>query len=178
MADDNRRTSIYDLTGLRVHPDGFRVHQTQRNLRLGTQQRYYNSQDFRGWIANGAGGSVITPKYRRNSQTASSDAEDLESLVEAECSSGESSEKIVSSAKGKRKDTSNTRRALKRKKFAEDDSYISQMPETSSGTPRLPSQVRRRNLVNRNIVDAIGLGLAEKYTLSCSKLLRSKRTTD
>jgi len=178
MRDNNRRTSIYDLTGLRVHPDGLRVHQTQGNLRLGTQQRYYNTQDFRGWIANGAGGSVITPKYRKYSQTSSPDAENLESLVEAECGSGESSGEIVSLTKGRREDMSNTRRVLRRMKFAEDDSYISQKPEMSSGIPRLPSQVSHRNLVHRDIIDAMGLGFAEKYTLSCSKLLRSKWTID
>jgi len=178
MGDNNRRTSIYDLTGLRVHPDGLRVHQTQENLRLGKQQRYYNTQDFRGWIANGAGGSVMTPKYRKCSQTSSPDAENLESLVEAACVSGESSRETVSSTKGKRKDMSNTRRALKRKKFVQDDSYIFRMPKMSSGTPRLPSQVSHRNLVSRDIIDAIRLGLAEKYTLFCSKLLRSKRTID
>jgi len=177
MTNNNRRTSIYDLTGLRVHPDGLRVHQTQGNLRLGPQQ-YYNSQNFRGWIANGAGGSVITPKYRKYSQTSSPDAENLESLVEAECGSGESSGEIVSLAKEEREDMSNTRRALRRKKFAEDDSYISQNPEMSSGIPRLPSQVSHRNLIYRDIIDAMGLGFAEKYTLSCSKLLRSKRTVN
>lgn len=157
MEDDSRRISVYDLTGLRVHPDGLRVHQTQENLRLGTHRRY-NAQVPRGWIANDAGGSVITPKYRKHPQMPSSqDTGDSESLVKAGCEPGQSSEEMVSSTKGKRKDTSNIRKTLKRKKFAEDDSYISssRMHKNSSGISQLPSQVSHRNLADWDIINAI-----------------------
>ncbi|KAF5364194.1 hypothetical protein D9756_000100 [Leucocoprinus leucothites] len=150
MEGDSRRTSVYDLTGLRVHPDGSRVHQTQRNLRFGTYRRH-DTQDFRGWIAEDAGGSIIVPRYKRVPTT---DPENYEAQVADENERGDVGEELVQGeevpeVKGKRKYPSYIQRAIKRKKFAEDDNYISSLPrasETLDSIPQIPSQDLLKNI--------------------------------
>jgi hypothetical protein len=142
MEGDSRRNSVYDFSGLRVHPDGYRVHQSDRNLGL-TGHRRHNIQDFRGWIADDAGGSVIAPRYRSRKRAPSSEAEYIEAQAVQghEASTEEARPSEEPQATGKRKKRRKLQRSIK---FAEDDSYISSLSlpteETSNG-PLTPSQV-------------------------------------
>ncbi|KAJ8082211.1 hypothetical protein PM082_008058 [Marasmius tenuissimus] len=58
-----RKSTVYDLTSLRLHPDGTRVLRTESNQRLRASK--YSVQDSRGnWIATDAGGSGHVTRYR------------------------------------------------------------------------------------------------------------------
>lgn len=148
MEGDNRRTSVYDLTGLRVHPNGYRVHQTQNNLSLGKYGR--NVQGSRGWIADDAGGSIAIPKYRSGRPTPSSEAGEAEYIqmeetgTSREDGEAESEAEESGSAKGKRRKKQNNMAPIKRRKFFQDDSYISglsQVAGSSGAGLEIPSQV-------------------------------------
>lgn len=59
-----RRSTVYDLASLRLHPDGSRVQQSSRNLRPQTSRQ--TTRDSRGnWIARDAAGSGTIQKRRR-----------------------------------------------------------------------------------------------------------------
>ncbi|KAJ3574680.1 hypothetical protein NP233_g1605 [Leucocoprinus birnbaumii] len=150
MEEDHRRVTVYDLTGLRVHPDGSRVHQTQQNLRFGIHRRQ-NTRDFRGWIAEDAGGAIIAPKYRASRKAQSSPEVETISVQARDTSgTGDSVDEGGSSpTPGKPNHKSNIRRALKRKEFAEDDSYISLLARTSEisdNAPKMPSPDLLKNI--------------------------------
>ncbi|KAF9449039.1 hypothetical protein P691DRAFT_774949 [Macrolepiota fuliginosa MF-IS2] len=147
MDRDSRRISVYDLTGLRVHPNGYRVHQTERNLELGKHS--HNIQDSRGWVANDAGGSISVPKYRNGGHAPSSDAEYIDAeQAENDQNEQEDEDEEDSMRKGKRKKQNNMG-PIKRRKFMENDSYItvlSQMSETVGKDLEMPSQDLLKNI--------------------------------
>jgi hypothetical protein len=145
MDGDDRRISVYDLTGLRIHPDGYRVHQAERNSELGKYPR--NIQSARGWVADDAGGSVRIPKYRRQKSTVSPESEYIEAKQDEERKEDQEDEldpEIVSSG-GKRKKKQNNMGPIKRSRFMKDDSYLSSHSPPGHGSINnlgMPSQVR------------------------------------
>lgn len=148
---DSRRISVYDLAGLRIHPNGYRVHQTKDNLNLAKSRQ--NVLTSRGWIADDAGGSITAPKFRDGVRLPSCDTGEAEDFDSQETVNEDKDLNIgdEDTGSGKRKGTMeyNTIRPAKRRKFFQDDSYItghSRMTESSSAKLELPSQVSMRPL--------------------------------
>lgn len=142
MDADSRRITVYDLTGLRVHPNGYRVHQTRVNQELGKYP--CNIQDSRGWVADDAGGFISVPKYRSEKKAPSFDAEYIEAEQEDRPEDEQEDEEEVL-GKGKRKKKQSNMGPAKKRKFMQDDSYISALSRTSEGSSKgleMPSQVR------------------------------------
>lgn len=142
MDGEDRRVSVYDLTGLRIHPDGYRVHQTERNSELGRYPR--NIHSARGWVADDAGGSIGVPKYRRQKSAVPSESEYIEAKQDEEGEEDEPDPEIASSG-GKRKKKPNNIGPIKRRRFVEDDSYLSSRSSpgyASLNDLGMPSQVR------------------------------------
>ncbi len=107
-----RRTTIYDFSSLRVHTDGTRVEQTNRNRRPVSHKN--TSRDSRGnWTARDAAGQWQVKRRRRNSS--SSEPDDGKGKQKAL----ESSEEEHATVKKRE-----TKRAEKRRKFVEDFSFL------------------------------------------------------
>ncbi|KAK1228097.1 hypothetical protein PQX77_008868 [Marasmius sp. AFHP31] len=121
-----RKSTVYDLTSLRLHPDGTRVLLTENNRRLRVSK--YSVQDSRGnWIATDAGGSGHVTRYRALREGGRERAdEDVEDELESRTADEE----------GLLKDY----RAKKRRKFQHDFDFIS-----SSPVPRLESSFPESN---------------------------------
>ncbi|KAK0443928.1 uncharacterized protein EV420DRAFT_1015296 [Desarmillaria tabescens] len=118
-----RRTTIYDFSSLRVHTDGSRVEQTNRNLRPVSHKN--TARDSRGyWTARDAAGRWQVKRRRRNSSP--SEPEEGKGKQKA-LESGE--EEHIPLKKRK------TKRAEKRRKFADDFSFLDvDVPAPSSQT--------------------------------------------
>ncbi|SJL02627.1 uncharacterized protein ARMOST_05959 [Armillaria ostoyae] len=107
-----RRTTIYDFSSLRVHTDGTRVEQTNRNRRLVSHKN--TARDSRGnWTARDAAGQWQVKRRRRNSSP--SEPEEGKGKQKAL----ESSEEEHATVKKLK-----TKRAEKRRKFVEDFSFL------------------------------------------------------
>ncbi|PBK93959.1 hypothetical protein ARMGADRAFT_965620 [Armillaria gallica] len=107
-----RRTTIYDFSSLRVHTDGTRVEQTNRNRRPVSHKN--TARDSRGnWTARDAAGQWQVKRRRRNSS--SSEPDDGKGKQKAL----ESSEEEHATVKKRE-----TKRAEKRRKFVEDFSFL------------------------------------------------------
>ncbi|KAG7095650.1 hypothetical protein E1B28_006372 [Marasmius oreades] len=137
MTPAPRQSTIYDLTGLRLHPDGTRVLQTENNRRLRVAKQ--SARDIQGnWIASDAGGSGRVTRYRTFRQKGKERAEsgDTENPGENEQQSEEDEEPV--------KDY----RAIKRRKFEHDHDFISPssihqytakaLPEEGNESPVVP----------------------------------------
>ena len=123
-----RQSTVYDLTSLRLHPDGTRVLRTESNRRLRVAK--YSVQDSRGnWIANDAGGSGHVTRYRTSREEGEGPVDEglereLDSLT-------------VEEGDPHLKDY----RAKKRRKFEHDFDFIS-----SSPIPRLSKPDKTGNI--------------------------------
>ncbi|KAL0579899.1 hypothetical protein V5O48_002070 [Marasmius crinis-equi] len=111
---DPRQNSVYDLTSLRLHPDGTR-----------------NSRG--GWIANDAGGTGRVTRYRTLKRKGKERADDTDAGGEVEAGEGETAtarerddeEYQPSEEEGK---VLKDYRAIKRRKFEHDFDFISPSP--------------------------------------------------
>ncbi|KAK0499475.1 hypothetical protein EDD18DRAFT_1070022 [Armillaria luteobubalina] len=110
-----RRTTVYDLSSLRVHTDGTRVEQTIRNRRPVSHKN--TAQDPLGnWTARDAAGQWQVKRRRRNSSSSEPDeGKGRQKALE----SGEEEHAIVKKRE--------TKRAEKRRKFVEDFSFLDEM---------------------------------------------------
>ncbi|KAK0491599.1 hypothetical protein IW261DRAFT_1323790 [Armillaria novae-zelandiae] len=103
-----RRTTIYDFSSLRVHTDGTRVEQTDRNRRPVSHKN--TARDSRGnWTARDAAGQWRVKRRRRNSSPIEPDE-------------GKGKQKALESSE--EEPTIVTKRAQKRRKFVEDFSFL------------------------------------------------------
>lgn len=128
-----RRSTVHDLAALRLHPDGTRVQNSESNLRL--RRAKYTARDGRGnWFARDAGG-VGTVKTRRNPVRMSEGVQEAEvfDLTGADRGEGPSTpqgtrERADEEQEKEFKDG----RAKKRRRFAEDLSFLESSPVPST----------------------------------------------
>lgn len=114
----SRLSTVFDLSGLRLHTDGSLVVQTSKNSNLRFSKR--TVQDTRGsWIAKDAGGLASVPRYRK---VASREDEGEDEIEEGEDEMDVDED--TRSERGKRDVHFKTSRARKRRKFATDEEYI------------------------------------------------------
>lgn len=124
-----RRTTVYDLADLRLHPDGSRVQQSsESNLRAGARHSASTVQDSRGnWVASDAGGSARVVKRKkvstRKTRSQDSDGEEIE----------------VSGELPPLKHHS----ALKKIAFEQDMTFLDERPEPSQHELSPPSSVSK-----------------------------------
>ncbi|KAK0190351.1 hypothetical protein F5146DRAFT_550248 [Armillaria mellea] len=107
-----RRTTVYDFSSLRVHTDGTRVEQTNRNRRLISHKN--TARDSRGnWTARDAAGQWQVKRRRRNSSSSEPDE-------------GKGKQKALESSEEEHANVEKreTKRAEKRRKFVEDFSFL------------------------------------------------------
>ncbi|KAF9453403.1 hypothetical protein P691DRAFT_771564 [Macrolepiota fuliginosa MF-IS2] len=137
--EGSRRNTVYDLTSLRLHPDGSRVQQAEtKNLALGKREDVvYHPR--RGWFAGDAGGKVVTAGTavlkRKRAVSCGDDDDDgggsgddggdstvdeFNATVEVE-SRGRTLERKPHKSK--------SARAKKRRRFKEDDSFIGKLTQ-------------------------------------------------
>lgn len=115
-----RKSTVYDYSDLRLHPDGTRVYQKSTNLRPKLAQG--TIQDARlNWIATDAGGSANVPLFRK--KKGSGLQEDGAISSDGEHFSVEADDDDVD-RKGKRKLKRTDYRTIKRRKFLENDDYL------------------------------------------------------
>ncbi|KAF9261739.1 hypothetical protein L218DRAFT_1045498 [Marasmius fiardii PR-910] len=115
-----RQNTVYDLTSLRLHPDGTRVLQTESNRRLRVSKQ--SVLDLQGnWIASDAGGSGRVTRYRtlRQEGKEREESASVEDYGEKEQHGAERQEEEPFI-----KDS----RAIKRRKFQHDFDFISPSP--------------------------------------------------
>ncbi|KAG5651259.1 hypothetical protein H0H81_009303 [Sphagnurus paluster] len=138
-----RRSTVYDLASLRLHPDGTRVQQsTSANLRM---RHVASAQDARGnWFARDAAGSAKVAKYRRVRDDKDGEGEAGDSGKDTE---------LQTTAKGNRKEKEKEKtskrtgkklkaRPAKRQKFLHDFDFLApetNVPSSSSSEQPLPS---------------------------------------
>ncbi|TEB32266.1 hypothetical protein FA13DRAFT_1813597 [Coprinellus micaceus] len=150
----NRRISVYDVTGLRVHPDGRRVDRTANKPR----SRYWApgaTQDDQGnWIAVDAAGSFHVPRYTKRKRPGTENEEEqeedaFEGLDEDESDDGYRKEttptrggKEGDKGKGKMKERVGKDKGPQyRQRFKEDESYLGAgQSRSESVPPDIPSQ--------------------------------------
>lgn len=121
-----RLNTVWDLSSLRLHPDGSRVEQSSRNSRPRTSRT--SVQDSRGnWFARDAGGLGVIRRYRKARQE----------LEDGECINLDDGGSEPSGSKGKAK-RKRDGRAEKRRKFVHDFSFLA---NPSPGKQPLPSSV-------------------------------------
>ena len=145
-----RLSTVYDLSSLRLHTDGSRVHQTSANLR--PRKAAVSVRDSRGnWIARDAGGSHSVGKYRR-AKVGDDEAEHFGEVFDFSGAEGEEGQVSIErthrkkgrgKGKGKERevdvserdegageDRERDRRATKRRKFAHDFSFLDGLEPT------------------------------------------------
>ncbi|KAF9051204.1 hypothetical protein BDZ89DRAFT_1154102 [Hymenopellis radicata] len=122
-----RQTTLFDLSSLRVHPDGTRVDQTDYNLRVERHARA--ARDAHGnWMAQDAGGSVAV-KRRLKQKEGKQAGEDI-----AKDDADDAEEAVAQALKP---------RAAKRQKFSQDYSFLealelSNISQTPAEAEELP----------------------------------------
>ena len=118
-----RRSTVYDYSDLRLHPDGTRVLQQSSNRRKQlakvTVQTVQNQ-----WIATDAGGSGKVPQFKRKRRDASAEQEDFEDRLHSSDEPTPGSATNGTSTTAKRKSKGIDRRKAKRNKFRADDEYL------------------------------------------------------
>ncbi|KAF9458470.1 hypothetical protein BDZ94DRAFT_1270532 [Collybia nuda] len=116
-----RRSTVYDYSSLRIHPDGSRVEQSTRNLRPRTSRT--TIKDSRGnWIARDAGGLGIVGRYKRVREETDGEVVSLGANEPSDLGKGKSKGKDKAKpATGYRK---RDERAAKRQKFVHDFDFL------------------------------------------------------
>jgi hypothetical protein len=139
-----RVNTIYDLTALRLHPDGARVHQTSSkdNLRLGRPKAVFGGPK-RGWFAEDAAGSVVRLGKRRGRRAAEGEEEEGEegegcSREDGEVERGRKMKRKLYEERKGEKDTK-SKRAKKRLRFKEDDTFLA---DASSSQPHIADGIK------------------------------------
>lgn len=116
----SRLSTVFDLSGLRLHTDGSLVLQSSKNTGLRFSKR--TVRNARGsWIAKDAGGLASVPRYRK---VAPREEGEIEGEIEEEEMDAPLPEGSTRNQDGKRESHFKTSRARKRRKFATDESYI------------------------------------------------------
>ncbi|KAJ3719192.1 hypothetical protein EV361DRAFT_901245 [Lentinula raphanica] len=125
----SRLSTVFDLSGLRLHTDGTLVPQSTKNHDLRLSKR--TVRDAHGnWMAKDAGGLASVPKYRKvlpipRENEFEGQEEDLDTALSI--NNDRNKEGTSHSREFK------TSRARKRRKFATDEEYLA--PSSSSCTP-------------------------------------------
>lgn len=121
-----RLSTVHDLASLRLHPDGTRVQNNDKNLRIRASK--YAARDSKGnWYARDAGGTGEVKQ--RFAKSRREDAEEEESSAAEEANS-KGKQRAGSESEDERefKDY----RARKRRRYLADESFIA---PTTSGAP-------------------------------------------
>jgi hypothetical protein len=154
-----RKSTVYDYSDLRLHPDGTRVYQKLTNLRPKLTQ--CTVQDARSnWIATDAGGSAKVPLFVKKKRTRSSEEyEEKEGNITAPVSE-DGGDSCVQAGddmdkKGKGKAKRPDHRKAKRQRFLKSDDFLASestpsLAESSDMPLPYPSPVRFVFLVNRH----------------------------
>lgn len=168
-----RRNTVHDLANLRLHPDGSRVHNTDR-------QSKYLALDARGnRIAVDAGGSGRVKK-RRRAQSVEEEGEDQEDIdiekseLSNEQSNSDSGSKLRSKQKEKEKSLKDPR-AKKRHKAQDNQAFFESETHAipsweDMGLPN-PSSVRFYQFLNSMITNQCNPGPTKMYPSFCYRLL-------
>lgn len=128
-----RLSTVHDLATLRLHPDGTRVQNSDKNLRIRASK--YAARDSKGnWFARDAGGTGEVKQ--RLSKSRAKDAEEEQSTEAGE------EELTVAKPSGKQRAETESEgerefkdyRARKRRRYIADESFIA---PTTSGTPSI-----------------------------------------
>lgn len=196
MSGNKRRSTVHDLTSLRLHPDGTKVKNAETNLK--PRKAKYATKDAKGnWIAQDAGG-LGRVKTRRMA------AKQVRSGDEAQEHHLETKDGLPAVAKGKHRAVETDfdveleeddeyvvkdSRAKRRKAFAGDlgflnsqdasfastraNSVASDEDATASAVNRLslPSSVSSQVRTTRS-TSRLSVGLAQMHSLFCECLLR------
>lgn len=136
----HRLSTVHDLATLRLHPDGTRVQNNDKNLR--TRASKYAARDSKGnWFARDAGGTGEVKQ--RFSRTRAEDAQ------EGSSTEAEEEEQIVAKPNGKQRAETESEgegevtdyRARKRRRYLADESFIAPTSGAPStyGSPRASS---------------------------------------
>ena len=128
-----RKSTVYDYSDLRLHPDGTRVYQRSTNLRPKFAQ--CTVEDARSnWIATDAGGSVRVPLFKRKKKV-TLEGEWVGEMSEniSACGSAGSQEVDDNIERGKRKSRPQDHRKVKRQRFTKNDDYLAEdaIPDAS-----------------------------------------------
>jgi hypothetical protein len=139
-----RRSTVFDYSNLRLHPDGTRVYQKSSNLKPRSAKAAVRTSR-QNWIANDAGGRSNIPQFRRAQKKTLQDPQADEEYINLR--TGTESPEPDEERRIKRKDE----RPAKRRRFLEDLDYLDKDRSTSTrlasdtGTesfPYEPSSVR------------------------------------
>ncbi|TFY59975.1 hypothetical protein EVJ58_g5441 [Rhodofomes roseus] len=133
-----RLSTVHDLASLRLHPDGTRVQNSEKNLRIRASK--YAAQDTKGnWFARDAGGTGNVKQRWAKPRDEDADEE----------SSSTDEDELPAKNKGKQRATEDNEeeqlkdnRARKRRRFYEDESFIAATPSggpSAQGSPKASS---------------------------------------
>ena len=127
-----RKSTVFDYSDLRLHPDGTRVYQKSTNLRPKLAQSTVQGARS-NWIATDAGGSLKVPLFRKREKVSvegeEGGGEEIEDgnvrpsgSVRGEDPSFEVADDVDEN--GKRKPRRPDHRKVKRQKFLKNDDYL------------------------------------------------------
>lgn len=149
-----RRSTVYDYSDLRLHPDGTRVHQMDKNLRPRAAQIAVQAARS-NWIARDAAGFATVQKHRSLKQAARVEEEDASMRVEGDQNEiGNDSESVDSetSVNPRKRRHPNHRKSTFRKKFVKNEDYLVEeasppiLAPSEFGEPFLPNPPPVSNL--------------------------------
>jgi len=129
-----RRSTVYDYSDLRLHPDGTRVHQMDKNLRPRAAQIAVQAARS-NWIARDAAGSATVPKHRSIKQATQVEEEDASMHVEGDQNEiGNDSEGADSETSVRRRHPDH-RKSNFRSKFVKNEDYLAEEAPPSIPAP-------------------------------------------
>ncbi|KAH9927347.1 uncharacterized protein B0H18DRAFT_820573, partial [Fomitopsis serialis] len=138
-----RLSTVHDLASLRLHPDGTRVQNNNKNLRI--RGAKYAARDSKGnWFARDAGGTGrVKQRWAK--------PRDEDAKEDSSTGTDEGEDLLPTAAKGKGKQRASEadveeqpqdERARKRRRFYEDESFIAPTPSggpSAQGSPKASS---------------------------------------
>ncbi|KAF9035915.1 hypothetical protein BJ165DRAFT_1355169, partial [Panaeolus papilionaceus] len=137
-----RRSTVYDYSDLRLHPDGSRVYQKDSNRQLWLANKVVQTAN-KTWIATDAGGSMKVRKFRGRVKKKAVESEegeefnldDVGGLDDAEQDESSRDEEGESGQKRKLKKKVDGR-TIKRRKFLQDYSFLGSGDESKAASPK------------------------------------------
>jgi hypothetical protein len=128
-----RKSTVFDYSDLRLHPDGTRVYQKATNLRPKLAQSIVQGARS-NWIAIDAGGSFKVPLFKRKKRGSLEEEEEEKKDGNISVSAAdEDSSMEVDDKKGKRRSRRPDHRTVKRQKFLKNDDYLADAATPSPG---------------------------------------------
>jgi len=133
-----RKSTVYDFSDLRLHPNGTRVYQKSTNLRPKLARSTVQVARS-NWIATDAGGSAKVPLFRKrkrnNPEGEEKESEDGKVSASGPAGGEGSSVEVDDDVdkKGKRKSKRQDNRKAKRQKFLQTDDYLAGVSTSDVG---------------------------------------------